>query len=134
MSTFWPNRRTWVARANLTTIRCPRHSCPGMATTEAAYSFDILLAARRFTCWTRSAVRSYGKCATPRPATKRTPFTALRARLPQSLIAAPTRAERGAAAILVLARERRVEAEAASNQLVARCCLDVLYLWITKVL
>jgi hypothetical protein len=32
-----------VARANLTTIRCPRPSCPGMATTEAAYSFDILL-------------------------------------------------------------------------------------------
>ena len=89
---------------------------------------------RRFTCWTRPAVRWYGRCATPRPATKRTPFTTLRARLPQSLIGTPVKAQRGAAAILVLARERRVEAEAASNQLVARCCLDVLYLWITKVL
>jgi hypothetical protein len=47
-----------------------------------------------------------GRCATPRPATKRTPCTTQRARLPQSLIGTHKTAERGAAAILVLARER----------------------------
>ena len=46
------------------------------------------------------------KMRNPEARHKRTHFTALRARLPQSLIAAPTRVERGAAAILVLARER----------------------------
>jgi hypothetical protein len=48
-------------------------------------------------------------------ATKRTPFTTLRARFPQSHIGTLMRAERGAAAILVLARERGVEMEVASN-------------------
>jgi hypothetical protein len=47
-----------------------------------------------------------GRCATPRPATKRTPCTTQRARLPQSLIGTHKTAERGAAAILVLARVR----------------------------
>ena len=94
--------------------------CRGSWTSAASVASSGRMAARRFTCWTRSAVRSHGKCATPRPATKRTPFTALRARLPQSLIAAPTRAERGAAAILVLARERGVETEVATNYLVSR--------------
>jgi hypothetical protein len=52
----------------------------------------------------------------------RTTFTSQRARLPRSLIGTDTTAERGLAAILVLARERGVETEVASNEL-ARCWL-----------
>ena len=44
-----------------------------------------------FTCPTRSGVRWFGRCATPRPATKRTPCTPHRARLPRALIGSHTR-------------------------------------------
>jgi hypothetical protein len=89
-------------------------------------------AARRFTCCTRSAVRWYGRCAIPRPATMRKPCTSQRACLPRSLIGTDTTAKRRSAAILVLARERGMKTEVASNEL-ARCWLDVLCLWITSV-
>ena len=41
--------------------------CRGSWTSAASVASSGRMAARRFTCWTRSAVRSYGKCATPNP-------------------------------------------------------------------